>query len=211
MKYRQPSPTSETLFIPTPLSGYEADKMEDILVGSFSKKAEVVANVAVILVALLLSVVLIKQYLLSKDRLPNEQPSNSTSSEQIRPGTKLSFPGVDWTRSNRTLLMVLLTGCHFCTESAAFYQKLAQEKAEHPDLRLVVALQDVERSRSHLKELGVSVDEVIQVAAGGSGIKGTPTLILINNGGEVENIWTGKLSSEKEAEVLSRLDYAKEK
>jgi hypothetical protein len=37
------------------------------------------------------------------------------------------------------------------------------------------------------------------------GVRGTPTLILIDGGGVVKQSWVGRLSADEEAEVLSRL------
>jgi len=36
-------------------------------------------------------------------------------------------------------------------------------------------------------------------------VQGTPTLILVNGKGEVEQSWPGKLPSEQETEVLKRI------
>ena len=167
-----------------------------------SKKIEVAANVAIIFVALLLGGVLVRQYLLP-GRTPRPQVARV---EGPQPGTKLSLPGVDWGRSRQTLVMVLSTNCHFCTESAPFYQKLAREKSGSDDVRLLAVLpQSVEESQKYLGEHGVSVGEVRQAPPDAVGARGTPTLIIVDSAGSVVESWVGKLPAEKEAEVLGRI------
>lgn len=167
---------------------------------SVYKKVELLANIAIVVVALLLGVVLVRRYL-----LPGAQTGGNLP-DQVAAGTKLSLSGVDWAGNKQTLLLALSKGCHFCSESAPFYRRLAAERAGRSDLRLVAVLpQPVDEGRGYLDELGVSVDEVRQSALGSISVRGTPTLILVDGGGVVKQSWVGKLSVEAEAEVLSHL------
>ena len=73
-------------------------------------------------------------------------------------------------------------------------------------LRLVAILpQEVSEGQKYLSEHGVLVDEVKQSPLNAVGVGGTPTLILTNNEGVVTDAWLGKLSTNKEAEVLGKL------
>ncbi len=102
--------------------------------------------------------------------------------------------------------MALSTQCHFCSESAQFYQRVAQERTRAGSLRLVAVLpQPVDESQQYLKELGVTVDDVKQLRLDSIGVNGTPTLIMANSEGIVADSWRGKLSDEKELEVIARL------
>ncbi len=166
--------------------------------GNVAKKIETGANVAIIAVALLLGTVLVRQYL-----LPQPPRPDPVGSARIQPGTKLSLPGVDWGRSERTLLMVLSTTCRYCTESAPFYQRLARE---HGGARLVaVTPQQVGEAQGYLSRLGIGVDEIRQADLDAIGVRGTPTLIMLDGDGSVLESWIGKLPPEKESEVLNRL------
>jgi hypothetical protein len=163
------------------------------------KKVELFANVAIIVVALLIGVVLVKRYLLA--------PSKPTPpvAMQIQPGTKISLPGVEWEKSEQTLLLVLSDTCHFCTESADFYQRLAKQKSGLDSVRLIAVLpQEVNQGQIYLNKLGVAVDEVRQSPLGAIGVSGTPTLLLVDNKGAVKQSWLGKLPPDKEDEVLSQ-------
>jgi len=169
---------------------------------SLIKRIELVANVAIIVVAILLGVVLVRSYLFR--RSPAVQ---TTATPAVRPGTKLSLPGVDWKATGRTLVMALSTQCHFCSESAPFYQRVAQERAKTGNLRLLAVLpQSVSESQNYLKTLGVTVDDVKQLRLDSIGVSGTPTLLMANGEGIVTDSWRGQLSAEKEVEVLNHVN-----
>jgi thioredoxin-related protein len=167
---------------------------------NISKKLEVAANVAILVVALLLGVVLVKRYLAPGP--PPEPPR----AERLKPGDKLALEDVDWRQSKKTLVMVLSTNCHYCTESAPFYQRLAREKSGRDDVRLLAVLpQSVEESRKYLDTNGVAVNDVRQEKSGAIRVPGTPTLIMVDSSGAVVDSWVGKLPPEKEDEVLKSL------
>src|ERR1044072_5939650 len=115
---------------------------------NLTKKVELLANITIIVVAVLIGGVLVKRYLWP-------QAQSSPAQSRIQPGTKLSVPGVEWGKNERTLLLVLSTSCHFCTESSPFYQRLAQEKAKKEGVGLVAVLpQSVGESQKYLNKLG---------------------------------------------------------
>lgn len=167
---------------------------------TFYKKIEVLANVAIIAVALMIGGVLAYRYLSPKFS------SKPSSASQIQPGTKIPLPNMNWSASDRTLLLVLQKGCHFCSESASFYQALVSKTAGRKNIRLVALLpQKVDEGRQYLKDLGVEVPDVQQTFPGAIGVSGTPTLILVDGSGSVTKSWVGRLSPQGEAEVFAQL------
>ncbi len=168
--------------------------------GAWYKRVELLANLAIVLVALLLGVVLVKRYL-----WPAAPQPTAIENVQIKPGTKLLLPGMEWNKGDRTLLLVLSTTCRFCTESAPFYQRLAREKAKNGSVNLVAVLpQSVGESQKYLNDLGVSVDDIKQAQLAALPVRVTPTLIIVDRTGSVTESWIGKLPAEKEIEVLNR-------
>jgi thioredoxin-related protein len=165
------------------------------------KKIELLANIAIILVAVLIIVLVVKKYI---------TPDHQEAVAGIPVGNKVSMPDVDWAKNGRTLLLVLQKDCHFCTESAPFYQRLVRETAEQRNVRLIAALPNtVDESKQYLSNLGVSIDEVKQASLNSIGVEGTPTLILVDGTGKIEASWVGQLPPDKEAEVLKRLQINK--
>jgi hypothetical protein len=89
------------------------------------KVLETVANLSTIVVSLLLSAVLVKVFL-----LPEARPSAAAARSRVAKGTSLkgSLPGVDWAKNGRTLVLAISTRCHFCTDSAPFFQRISKER-----------------------------------------------------------------------------------
>ena len=161
-----------------------------------------IANLATILVSVLLSAVLIKVFL-----LPQKPPAPSAAQTLVGLNIKESLPGIEWARNKRTLVLALSTQCHYCTESAPFFQRIQREASK--DVKLVAVLpQPVGDSHKYLEGEGVKVDDVRQTQLGAIGVAGTPTLLLVDGAGKVENAWEGKLGPDQEAAVLAVLKKA---
>jgi len=157
-----------------------------------------VANIATIVVSLLLSVVLIKVFLLPQPRPP------VGGQQLVGLNIKQSLPGVDWAKNKRTLVLALSTQCHYCTDSAPFFQRIQKEAAKN--VKMVAVLpQAVDDSRKYLEGEGVRVDDVKQTQLGSIGVTGTPTLLLVDGSGKVTDAWQGKLQPEQETRVLAVL------
>lgn len=164
-----------------------------------SNKLNLAANLAIVMVIILIGVVFARNYLLASHPAPR--------SGDYR-GTSVALPGVDWAQREQTLLVVLDQECRFCADSAPFYQRLAHELAGNSKVRLVAVLpQGVAESKQYLNRLNVPIEEVRQSELRALGVQSTPTLILVNGKGEVLEAWAGKLSPEQETEVLRRIDF----
>jgi hypothetical protein len=70
---------------------------------------------------------------------------------------------------------------------------------------VAVVPQTVSAAQQYLQRLGIAVDEVKQAPLESIRVEGTPTLLLIDGSGVVTGEWVGKLSGEKEAEVIKRI------
>lgn len=166
------------------------------------KYVELAANVAIIAAAIMLCVVLAKTQF--ADSAPpqgaNDYPASKSST---KPLGKLDLPEVSWQKNGQTLVLALSTSCPYCTESAAFYRRLKQESSEAH--LLAVFPQAASEGEAYLKKLAVPVDEVRQASFGQLNVRGTPTLLLVDDGGEVKDTWVGKLPSNQEGQVLARL------
>ncbi len=162
---------------------------------------ETVANLCSIVVSVLLSVVLVKVFLLPAARPAT--PAASPARPQVAKGTSLngSLPGVDWAKNGRTLVLAISTRCHFCTDSAPFFQRICKERTAGTKI-LAVLPQAVDDSRKYLEQEGVRVDDVKQAQLDSIKVSGTPTLLLVDNAGTVAKAWVGKLGPTEEEDVL---------
>jgi thiol-disulfide isomerase/thioredoxin len=164
-----------------------------------AQKVELVANATIIVAAVLLIGVVSKKYFFS--------PKAYSQPARVQPvvGSKLNLPAVQWA-GQQTVVVALQTGCGFCNESAPFYRRLA-ESVKGRNVQLIAAFPTpVESSAAHLQELGVTGFAVKQLPLDALQTSGTPTLILTNAEGEITDYWLGKLTPEREAEVLEKLD-----
>lgn len=162
------------------------------------KKIELLANVAIVMVTLMLGVVIVKQYFLAG--------TSKAIVKEVAAGTKISLPDVDWGKNHQTMLLVLAQGCHYCADSAPFYQKLLRETEQRGQVKLMAVFPPGSSDgKKYLNDLGVPIKEVKMASLDSIGITGTPSLILVNSEGVVTNVWLGQLPPEKESEVLSRL------
>lgn len=161
---------------------------------------EIIANVATTGLAILLVAVLAKGYFLPGAR---QQPPVVS---EVREATLLKdrISGVDWSRNGRTLILPISTQCHFCKESTPFYRRLRAEIGR--GLQTVVLLpQPVAAAETYLKEEGLQADQVQEVPLGKVGIRGTPTMLLVDSKGVVSNVWRGCLQTLEQERVLGVL------
>lgn len=162
------------------------------------KKIELFANIAIIVVALVIGAVLVKKYFFSEQQ---NQPK-----ETISVGSKVNLNQVDWAKNGHTLLLVLSKECRYCAESIPFYQKLGKELSQNAKVKLIAAFpEDKSVAGEYLQSNNVAVSEIYQVSAPSLGVRGTPTILLINEKGEVVENWLGKLPESDEKKVFERL------
>jgi Redoxin len=160
------------------------------------KKIEVAANIAIIAVAIMIGAVLIQKYYIR---------SKTKEFPAVLIGTKISIPNIDWSKNRRSLVLALQAECHYCSESASFYQRLASE-ASARKIRLVAVLpQTIEEGQNYLNSLKVPIDDIRQASLRSIGVQGTPAILLVDSNGEVKASWLGKLPPNKESEALNSL------
>ena len=160
------------------------------------KKIELIANLAIVTVALMIGGILVHRYFL--------QTNEAQTVPDAPIGQKLALLNVDWSQHKQTLVLALQEGCHFCTESAPFYQRLAAAAARRNVPVVVVLPQPVEVGRGYLAGLQVPFGDVRQATLGSLGVQATPTIMLVNGEGEVTGGWVGRLPAETESEVLRK-------
>ena len=95
----------------------------------------------------------------------------------ISPGTALAVKDVRWEQGDKTVVLALSKGCHFCSDSAPFYRRLAEAARRNSRLQLVAVLPQGEKEgHEYLDSLGLSIEHVKQAPLDTLGVQGTPTL-----------------------------------
>ena len=108
------------------------------------------------------------------------------------------------------MVLALSTHCGFCQDSVPFYQKLAAFKNSSPArVRLATVMSEPkEEIEAYLKKQGIASDAVFSMPVSQIGVKGTPTLLLLDGQKKLIESWVGKLNSQEESEVIAHLQKA---
>jgi thioredoxin-related protein len=161
-------------------------------------KVEVAANVVVILLAVVIGSVFLKDRFGAPSPDPNE----------VKVGDQL--PGLhayNWKAHDRTLVLALRNGCHFCEDSMPFYRRLAQlEQSNQIGVHLIAVFPDdpaVVRQVVETQQLTIEV--VAGFELGQVKVQATPTLMLVDEQGRVYKVWMGQLPAAGEAEVIAAI------
>ena len=65
-----------------------------------------------------------------------------------------------------------------------------------------------EEIEDYLKKQGIAADSVFSMPVSQIGVKGTPTLLLLDGQNKLIESWVGKLNSQEESEVIAHLKKA---
>ena len=161
-------------------------------------KIEVVANVVVILLAVVIASVYLRDRFSAHSPAPNE----------VNAGDRLPrLDGWDWSAHDRSLVLVLKKGCHFCEDSAPFYQRLAAQHQEARSNTAIVAVfpDAAEAASEVVKSEGLGIHTLPGVPLEALKVSGTPSLLLVDQSGTVLNAWMGMLSPKQELEVMGAI------
>lgn len=160
------------------------------------RRIELIANFCVIAAALVLVFTVVRLALRQRSSKPPPSPA-------IAKGVQLHLPGLNWS-ATQTLLLVLSAECKYCTASAPFYRSLVNQAAGSATTRIVAILpQSPDDAKQYLEKLNLTVVNTYQVSPASVGIRGTPTLILVDGRGVVIESWEGQLPPSAEREVVA--------
>ena len=158
-------------------------------------KIETIANVIVILVAVVVGSVFLKDRFFSTPSEPNE----------VKAGDRLAnLDGWNWGSQDQTLVLALRKGCHFCEDSAPFYQRLISGHQQGGSSTAIVAVfpDAADTAKEVVQSEGLGISALGGVPFEKLKISGTPTLLLVDRSGTVLNAWIGILSPRQELEVI---------
>jgi hypothetical protein len=132
-------------------------------------------------------------------------PSNSKAIPKA--GTQVSLDGVDWSKNQETVLMVVASDCGFCENSAEFHRSVAAY--ERPGIHVMAVFKrsdTLETARAYLAKHGIKVSDIRIAALSSVKAGGTPTIEIVDNTGSVVRSWMGQLDDTGQQEVASALE-----
>jgi hypothetical protein len=163
------------------------------------RKLTIAANVAILVVSVLLIFALVRNELRAKHSASVQPPE---ASQLVGKAFPLAAP---WSSYKHTVVLVLSIGCHYCAASGPFYQQLTRYASEHQTNVVALLPQPKSESVKFLSELGVNISFVEQADPRSVGVSGTPTLLLVDKKGVVQHVFVGQLPEADQTEVISLL------
>lgn len=166
-----------------------------------TRRLEFVTNIAILITCCMLGWLFVshRQYWLHG----TSAPSVPDLKGQILP----AIPNVDWPSHHSTLVVAIRLGCHFCEDSLPFYQKLSTlQQSQKLKAYPVVVMPDPRPSGSQLLNThSVFLNAAFSQPLATLHVSATPTLLLVNEHGQVDRSWVGELTPAQQRDVLAVL------
>lgn len=117
------------------------------------------------------------------------------------------LPGVDFSKSQKTLLVAMDASCDSCRESLPFLNNLEEKlRGEPSGARLITVFQGGEEQATRYAEQSrLNVDTVFGIDFKLLDLNALPSIILVDGKGTVLDFWIGKPSKDTEEQILKYL------
>jgi len=167
------------------------------------------ANVSIIFVCCAIGADVIQRRM---SAAPAAAPSPSFAYSEYKSGETVEIPGFARQADRPSLLFIVKSTCPYCTRSMPFYEQVARQFQGTGSIQLVgVCTEPDDACAKYFDEHGVKLDATVGVAANAVKIRGTPTLVLVNDNGTVKEVWPGELDAARQALVLAAIDKARKR
>lgn len=169
----------------------------------FSRILESVTNLAVLLASLLILWIGVR-YFLPQTRLIEYQPG-------LQKGQHLQVWPLIARYSGNSLLIFSSTKCAYCLDSIPFYRKILEKQLSNGTFQVIGVFQeDRNEVQKYIAANKLSLKEIItEFDYRKVNISSTPTLILVNNKGDIIDFWTGSIPSSYESKVISSIEMVR--
>jgi hypothetical protein len=161
---------------------------------------EKAANVAVIAGMAVFIAVIVSDKL---DKRPARPQGGAELANRLL-GKPMRIPGIQFPTSRNSLVLVLSADCHFCRESLPYCKVLASKSAGKLDV-VAVLPQPLPEAEAYLQQAAVPATRVISTSLGDIGVPATPSILLLDRTGKVQDAWVGVVDAAKQRRILSRL------
>ena len=131
-------------------------------------------------------------------------PSLRASSSRSISGALTSIPQLGYETADRTVVLVLASGCVYCTDSMAALREIASAaRGRTGHVRLVaIGAEPASRLRTYLAAHSVTVDGVHSVSPGPV-TEFTPRVFVMSRDGAIRRDWVGVVGARRVREILA--------
>ena len=109
----------------------------------------------------------------------------------INAGERLTIPNVNWAQNKKTLVFFLKKDCPYCTSSADLYRQLVEDATRRNVKCVAVFPNTPEEARKYLQYIELPIENIYTGPLGDYKIRGTPTVLFVDDGGIVRSVWIG--------------------
>ena len=120
-------------------------------------------------------------------------------------GKRIQLSGMHVPVGQKSIVLGISAGCHFCSENAAFYRTLSRIRQQDRLYLIALLPEPVQTSTAYLKEKGIGVDQLISGPLSDASIAATPTLLLLNSDRRIQKAWIGALDERSQQDVLQSI------
>jgi hypothetical protein len=123
-------------------------------------------------------------------------------------GSKLPSPkGYRWDLSRSNLVFVLHVGCPHCENEMTFYEELLRLSRDNRIHSRIVAFFPDSEAQVGIAFPGrlIGLTKLADVDLAPLRVRGTPTLIVVDDSGIVRSVWTGELTADQKQSVIMAL------
>jgi hypothetical protein len=162
----------------------------------FKKYVELVANLSTVILCAVVIVVFYQKFTTTDGPRRPQVP-------QYQIGEIVPLQGANFAMARRTLVLYFQSSCRYCTDSMPFYRALRERQAgRRQEVQFLgVAPEPLSIAVNYLRTHQVELDRVFTVQRGELKLRGTPTLLLLNERGQLVKQWRGRLSDALQTEV----------
>lgn len=173
-------------------------------VSKWRRNLEILTNLAVLISCVAVAALLIRSRTTASS-YPPQGLASAIPSGIVRGDTFPAIAGVKYDATDRTLILALNTGCHFCQESVPFYKRLPSHATQTGTGTQIVAIfpNETDEARKFLTAGNLEFQVLGRQDFAKLGVEGTPTLVLLGRDGKVQKVWRGELSVSDQKKVLS--------
>ncbi len=155
----------------------------------------------------LIALCLLSGGLIVKARLRSRhvQLSKEADPAQHLLGKSLNLSGPNWRQSKVNVVLFLSSTCHFCEASVPFYSRLLSEH-QQGESRITpvfaISAEPREVLGQHFKVEHLDFDQIYQIPTPNDLLRGTPTLMIVDNHGIILRAVMGQVPTSREDDFL---------
>lgn len=127
------------------------------------------------------------------------------STEQLQP----LHEGYRLDKSSRTVFFIFTTTCPFCEKNIPMWKQIIQDSASDEVSIVGISLDSPENTLIYAKEKALEIPIYYALNAASfredTKVSGVPTTVILDDAGNIENVWTGLLSENDAADVVATI------